>query len=160
MVVPAVVGLLAHTVTPWLYDLNGRYHPIRSFAPVAIVAASPVVLNPATGKAYSDPIDMTRGHFLYSHADMTTGVGDFPLGTVAHLGGDGQGRVELARAVEGPHDVPSDVAPVGLVGQPVDDLARRRHVFGPRVGAAQSERFLARNGVSGSPTERPAGVAA
>jgi tripartite-type tricarboxylate transporter receptor subunit TctC len=39
-----LVVSLAHTVTPWLYELNGRYHPIKSFAPVAIVAASPVVL--------------------------------------------------------------------------------------------------------------------
>ena len=35
---------LAHTVNPWLYDLKGRYDPIKSFAPVAIIAASPVVL--------------------------------------------------------------------------------------------------------------------
>src|SRR5215210_8144848 len=35
---------LAHTVNPWLYDLKGRYDPITSFAPVAIIAASPVVL--------------------------------------------------------------------------------------------------------------------
>ncbi len=35
---------LAHTVNPWLYDLNGRYDPIKSFAPVAIIAASPVVM--------------------------------------------------------------------------------------------------------------------
>src|SRR5215467_7383467 len=35
---------LAHTVNPWLYDLNGRYDPIKSFAPVAIIAASPVIM--------------------------------------------------------------------------------------------------------------------
>jgi tripartite-type tricarboxylate transporter receptor subunit TctC len=35
---------LAHTVNPWLYDLKGRYDPIKSFAPVAIIAASPVAL--------------------------------------------------------------------------------------------------------------------
>lgn len=35
---------LAHVVNPWLYDLKGRYDPIKSFAPVAIIAASPVVL--------------------------------------------------------------------------------------------------------------------
>jgi len=35
---------LAHVVNPWLYDLKGRYHPIKSFAPVAIIAGSPVVL--------------------------------------------------------------------------------------------------------------------
>ena len=35
---------LAHTVNPWLYDLNGRYDPIKSYTPVAMIAASPVVL--------------------------------------------------------------------------------------------------------------------
>src|ERR1043166_1847285 len=35
---------LAHTVNPWLYDLKGRYDPIKSFTPVALIAASPVVL--------------------------------------------------------------------------------------------------------------------
>lgn len=35
---------LAHVVNPWLHDLKGRYDPIKSFAPVAIIAASPVVL--------------------------------------------------------------------------------------------------------------------
>ena len=35
---------LAHVVNPWLRDLKGRYHPIDSFAPVAAIAASPVVL--------------------------------------------------------------------------------------------------------------------
>jgi tripartite-type tricarboxylate transporter receptor subunit TctC len=28
---------LAHVVSPRLYDLKGRFHPIRSFAPVAII---------------------------------------------------------------------------------------------------------------------------
>jgi len=35
---------LAHTVNPWLYDLKGRYDPIKSFVPVAMIAASPVVM--------------------------------------------------------------------------------------------------------------------
>jgi tripartite-type tricarboxylate transporter receptor subunit TctC len=35
---------LAHTVNPWLYDLKGRYDPIKSFTPVAMIAGSPVVL--------------------------------------------------------------------------------------------------------------------
>ena len=29
---------LAHTVNPWLYDLKGRYDPIKSFTPVAMIA--------------------------------------------------------------------------------------------------------------------------
>ena len=32
-----LVASLAHVVSPWLYDLKGRFHPIRSFAPVAII---------------------------------------------------------------------------------------------------------------------------
>ena len=39
-----LVASLAHVVSPWLYDLKGRFDPIRSFAPVAIVAGSPIVL--------------------------------------------------------------------------------------------------------------------
>lgn len=35
-------------------------------------------LTPSTGKAFGDPIDMTKGNYLYSHTDITTGVGDFP----------------------------------------------------------------------------------
>ena len=35
---------LAHVVNPWLHDLKGRYHPLQSFTPVAVIAASPVVL--------------------------------------------------------------------------------------------------------------------
>ena len=39
-----LVASLAHVISPWLYDLKGRFDPIRSFAPVAIVAGSPIVL--------------------------------------------------------------------------------------------------------------------
>ena len=35
---------IAHTVNPWLYDLKGRYDPIKSFTPVAILAGAPNVL--------------------------------------------------------------------------------------------------------------------
>jgi tripartite-type tricarboxylate transporter receptor subunit TctC len=35
---------IAHAVNPWLYDLNGRYDPIKSFTPIAILASGPNVL--------------------------------------------------------------------------------------------------------------------
>jgi tripartite-type tricarboxylate transporter receptor subunit TctC len=39
----AIVSI-AHAVNPWLYDLKGRYDPIKSFTPVAMLAAGPNVL--------------------------------------------------------------------------------------------------------------------
>ena len=35
---------IAHAVNPWLYDLKGRYDPIKSFTPIAMLAAGPNVL--------------------------------------------------------------------------------------------------------------------
>ena len=32
----------------------------------------------STGLAFGEPIDMTKGHYLYIHRDMTLGLGDFP----------------------------------------------------------------------------------
>lgn len=32
----------------------------------------------SVGRAFGDPIDMAKGHFLYSHEDIRTGVGEFP----------------------------------------------------------------------------------
>jgi hypothetical protein len=37
------------------------------------------LLMPSTGSTFGDPIDMTKGHYLYSHEDLNTGVGAFPL---------------------------------------------------------------------------------
>jgi tripartite-type tricarboxylate transporter receptor subunit TctC len=44
----AIVSI-AHAVNPWLYDLKGRYDPIKSFTPVAMLAAGPnvLVVNPS-----------------------------------------------------------------------------------------------------------------
>ena len=35
---------IAHAVNPWLYDLKGRYDPIKSFTPIAMLASGPNVL--------------------------------------------------------------------------------------------------------------------
>ena len=32
------------------------------------------------GTFFGDPIDMVKGHYLYAHSDITTGVGEFPAG--------------------------------------------------------------------------------
>jgi tripartite-type tricarboxylate transporter receptor subunit TctC len=76
---------LAHTVNPWLYDLKGRYDPITSFAPVAIVAASPVVMvvNPGVpAKSVAELLDLAKqqpGKLQYASAG---------IGSVTHLAGE------------------------------------------------------------------------
>jgi tripartite-type tricarboxylate transporter receptor subunit TctC len=76
---------LAHTVNPWLYDLNGRYDPIKSFAPVAIIAASPVVLvvNPGLpAHSVTDILALAKqqpGKLQYASAG---------IGSVTHLAGE------------------------------------------------------------------------
>jgi tripartite-type tricarboxylate transporter receptor subunit TctC len=76
---------LAHTVNPWLYDLNGRYDPIKSFAPVAIIAASPVVLvvNPSLPvHSVTDLLALAKqqpGKLQYASAG---------IGSVTHLAGE------------------------------------------------------------------------
>jgi tripartite-type tricarboxylate transporter receptor subunit TctC len=73
---------LAHTVNPWLYNLKGRYDPLKSFAPVAIIAASPVVLvvNPNVPvKSVADLLALARkqpGKLQYASAGV---------GSVTHL---------------------------------------------------------------------------
>ena len=76
---------LAHTVNPWLYDLKGRYHPIDSFAAVAAIAASPVVLavNPTLPvQSVSDLVALAKaqpGRLFYASAGV---------GSVTHLAGE------------------------------------------------------------------------
>ena len=76
---------LAHTVSPWLHDLKGRYDPIKSFAPVAIIAASPIVLvvNPALPiHSVADLVSLAKkqpGKLQYASAG---------IGSVTHLAGE------------------------------------------------------------------------
>ena len=76
---------LAHTVIPWLHDLKGRYDPIKSFAPVAIIAASPIVLvvNPAVSvQSVADLVALAKkqpGKLQYASAG---------IGSVTHLAGE------------------------------------------------------------------------
>ena len=76
---------LSHTVTPWLYDLKGRYHPINSFAPAAPIAASPIVLvvNPSLSiQTVADLVAYAKkqpGRLQYASAGV---------GSVTHLAGE------------------------------------------------------------------------
>jgi tripartite-type tricarboxylate transporter receptor subunit TctC len=76
---------LAHTVNPWLYDLNGRYDPIKSYTPVAMIAASPVVLvvNPNVPvNSVADLVALAKkqpGKLQYASAGV---------GSVTHLAGE------------------------------------------------------------------------
>ena len=76
---------LAHTVNPWLYDLSGRYDPIRSFTPVAIIAASPVIMvaNPGVpAQTVAELVALARaqpGKLQYASAGV---------GSVTHLAGE------------------------------------------------------------------------
>jgi tripartite-type tricarboxylate transporter receptor subunit TctC len=76
---------LAHTVNPWLYDLNGRYDPIKSYTPVAMIAASPVVMvvNPNLPvHSVADLVALAKkqpGKLQYASAGV---------GSVTHLAGE------------------------------------------------------------------------
>jgi tripartite-type tricarboxylate transporter receptor subunit TctC len=75
---------LAHAVNPWLYDLKGRYDPIKSFTPVGILASGPnvLVVNPNyEAKNVKDLIELAKkspGKVGWA----TAGIGSFQ-----HLGG-------------------------------------------------------------------------
>src|SRR5688572_13791034 len=75
---------IAHAVNPWLYDLKGRYDPLKSFTPIAALASGPnvLVVNPNfAAKNVKDLIAMAKkspGKIGWASA----GVGSFQ-----HLGG-------------------------------------------------------------------------
>jgi tripartite-type tricarboxylate transporter receptor subunit TctC len=79
----AIVSI-AHAVNPWLYDLKGRYDPIKSFTPIAILASGPnvLVVNPGVqANNVQDLIALAKkspGKVGWAHA----GIGSFQ-----HLGG-------------------------------------------------------------------------
>jgi tripartite-type tricarboxylate transporter receptor subunit TctC len=75
---------IAHAVNPWLYDLKGRYDPLKSFTPIAALASGPnvLVVNPNyPAKNVKELIELakkTPGKVGWASA----GVGSFQ-----HLGG-------------------------------------------------------------------------
>jgi tripartite-type tricarboxylate transporter receptor subunit TctC len=75
---------IAHAVNPWLYDLKGRYDPLKSFTPIAALASGPnvMVVNPGVeAKNVKELIALAKkspGKIGWASA----GVGSFQ-----HLGG-------------------------------------------------------------------------
>ncbi|HZO46205.1 MAG TPA: tripartite tricarboxylate transporter substrate-binding protein, partial [Xanthobacteraceae bacterium] len=73
-----------HAVNPWLYDLKGRYDPIKSFTPIAALGSGPnvLVVNPNyAAKNVKELIELAKkspGKIGWASA----GVGSFQ-----HLGG-------------------------------------------------------------------------
>jgi tripartite-type tricarboxylate transporter receptor subunit TctC len=75
---------IGHAVNPWIYDLKGRYDPIKSFTPVAILAAGPnvLVVNPDL------PVKSVEELIALAKANPgKVGWASGGLGTFQHLGG-------------------------------------------------------------------------
>ncbi len=64
----------------WRVDFASAPQPPPAVNPVsASLQINPQAAVKAVGLSYSDPIDLVKGHFLYDHTDLTTGVGEFPV---------------------------------------------------------------------------------
>jgi len=75
---------IGHAVNPWIYDLKGRYDPIKSFTPIAILAAGPnvLVVNPTLpAKNVKELIALAKQN------PGKLGWASGGLGTFQHLGG-------------------------------------------------------------------------
>ena len=75
---------IGHAVNPWIHDLKGRYDPIKSFTPIAMLAAGPnvLVVNPGL------PVNNVKE--LIALAKQTPGKFGWAssgLGSFQHLGG-------------------------------------------------------------------------
>ena len=79
-----LVVSIAHAVNPWLYDLKGRYDPIKSFTPVAILAAGPnvLVVNPSL------PVNNVKDLIALAKKEPgKLGWASAGVGSFQHLGG-------------------------------------------------------------------------
>ncbi len=79
----AVISI-AHAVNPWLYDLKGRYDPIKSFTPIAALGSGPnvLVVNPNyAAKNVKDLIELAK------KSPGKVGWASAGVGSFQHLGG-------------------------------------------------------------------------
>jgi tripartite-type tricarboxylate transporter receptor subunit TctC len=79
----AVISI-AHAVNPWLYDLKGRYDPIKSFTPIAVLGSGPnvLVVNPNyAAKNVKDLIELAK------KSPGKVGWASAGVGSFQHLGG-------------------------------------------------------------------------
>src|SRR5687767_4663319 len=75
---------IGHAVNPWIYDLKGRYDPIKSFTPIAILASGPnvLVVHPSLqARSVKDLIALAKQN------PGKLGWASGGLGTFQHLGG-------------------------------------------------------------------------
>jgi tripartite-type tricarboxylate transporter receptor subunit TctC len=75
---------IAHAVNPWLYDLKGRYDPIKSFTPIAALASGPnvMVVNPGVpANNVKELIDLAK------KSPGKVGWASAGVGSFQHLGG-------------------------------------------------------------------------
>jgi tripartite-type tricarboxylate transporter receptor subunit TctC len=75
---------IGHAVNPWIHNLKGRYDPIKSFTPIAILAAGPnvLVVNPGL------PVKNVKELIALAKANPgKLGWASAGLGSFQHLGG-------------------------------------------------------------------------
>jgi tripartite-type tricarboxylate transporter receptor subunit TctC len=75
---------LAHAVQPWLYDLKGRYDPIKAFTPVAMLASSPNALTVHPGLSAYNVKELIA---LAKQQPGKIGWAGSNVGSFQHLGG-------------------------------------------------------------------------
>jgi tripartite-type tricarboxylate transporter receptor subunit TctC len=74
----------AFAVNPWLYDLKGRYDPIKSFTPIAMLAAGPNVLVVNPGLPVNSVKELIA---LAKERPGKIGWASSGVGSFQHLGG-------------------------------------------------------------------------
>jgi tripartite-type tricarboxylate transporter receptor subunit TctC len=74
----------AFAVNPWLYDLKGRYDPIKSFTPIAMLAAGPNVLVVNPGLPVNNVKELIA---LAKEKPGKIGWASSGVGSFQHLGG-------------------------------------------------------------------------
>ena len=79
----AVISI-AFAVNPWLYDLKGRYDPIKSFTPIAMLAAGPNVLVVNPGLPVNNVKELIA---LAKEKPGKIGWASSGVGSFQHLGG-------------------------------------------------------------------------
>jgi tripartite-type tricarboxylate transporter receptor subunit TctC len=75
---------IAFAVNPWLYDLKGRYDPLRSFTPIAMLAAGPNVLVVHPGLQVHSVKELIA---LAKEKPGKVGWASAGIGSFQHLGG-------------------------------------------------------------------------
>jgi tripartite-type tricarboxylate transporter receptor subunit TctC len=79
-----LVVSIAFAVNPWLYDLTGRYDPLKSFTPIAMLASGPNVLAVNPGLPVNNVKELIA---LAKEKPGKIGWASSGIGSFQHLGG-------------------------------------------------------------------------